>query len=41
MQNDFEKRYIAARRKLIESEFSFLNPAQRKAVMTVDGPLLR
>ncbi len=40
MQNDFEKRYIAARRKLIESEFSFLNPEQRKAVMTVDGPLL-
>ena len=40
MQNDFEKRYIAARKKLIESEFSFLNPEQRKAVMTVDGPLL-
>ena len=40
MRNDFEKRYIAARRKLIESEFSFLNPEQRKAVMTVEGPLL-
>ena len=40
MQTDFEKRYIAARRKLIESEFSFLNPEQRRAVMTVEGPLL-
>ena len=40
MRNDFEKRYIATRRKLIESEFSFLNPEQRKAVMTVEGPLL-
>ena len=40
MQNSFEQRYIAARKKLIESEFSFLNPEQRKAVMTVEGPLL-
>ena len=40
MQTEFEKRYIAARKKLIESEFSFLNPEQRRAVMTVEGPLL-
>ena len=40
MQTDFEKRYIAARRKLIEADFSFLNPEQRRAVMTVEGPLL-
>ena len=40
MRNDFNERYIAARRKLIEAEFAFLNPEQRKAVMTVDGPLL-
>ena len=40
MTAEFQKRYIDARRKLIESEFSFLNPEQRRAVMTVDGPLL-
>ncbi len=40
MDREFEKRYIAARRKLIESEFSFLNPEQRRAVMTLEGPLL-
>ena len=40
MTTDFEKRYIAARKKLIEAEFAFLNPEQRRAVMTVDGPLL-
>ena len=40
MQADFEKRYIVARRALIEKEFSFLNPEQRRAVMTVEGPLL-
>ena len=37
---EFEQRYIAARKKLIESEFAFLNPEQRQAVMTIDGPLL-
>ena len=40
MTTEFEQRYIAARKKLIEAEFSFLNPEQRKAVMTVEGPLL-
>ena len=40
MQTDFEKRFLAARKKLIESEFTFLNPEQRRAVMTVEGPLL-
>lgn len=40
MSNDFNERYIAARRALIAAEFQFLNPEQRKAVMTVDGPLL-
>lgn len=40
MSNDFEKRYIEARRKLIASEFHFLNPEQRAAVMAVEGPLL-
>ena len=40
MTTEFEKRYLAARKKLIESEFAFLNPEQRRAVMTVEGPLL-
>ena len=40
MDTSFEKRYIAARRKLIESDFAGLNPEQRKAVMTTEGPLL-
>jgi len=40
MNADFEKRYIAARRKVIENDFANLNPEQRKAVMTTEGPLL-
>ena len=40
MKNDFEKRYIEARRKVIESDFSGLNPMQRKAVLATEGPLL-
>ena len=40
MTREFEERYIAARKKLIEAEFSFLNPEQRRAVMTTRGPLL-
>ena len=40
MTSEFEQRYLEARKKLIEGEFSFLNPEQRRAVMAVDGPLL-
>ena len=40
MTTEFAERYIAARKKLIEAEFSFLNPEQRRAVMAVEGPLL-
>lgn len=40
MTQDFEKRYIAARKKVIESDFARLNPQQRQAVMTTEGPLL-
>lgn len=40
MDNDFEKRYIDARRKVIEAEFSGLNEMQRRAVMATEGPLL-
>lgn len=40
MNTDFEKRYIDARRNLIESDFASLNPMQRKAVMATEGPLL-
>ncbi len=40
MDSNFENRYIQARRKLIEADFAKLNPEQRKAVMTTEGPLL-
>ena len=40
MNNDFEKRYIEARQKVIETEFAGLNPMQRKAVMATEGALL-
>jgi len=40
MNADFEKRYLAARRKVIENDFMKLNPEQRRAVMTTEGPLL-
>ena len=33
-------RFVAARRKYIESQFQNLNAMQRKAVMTTEGPLL-
>ncbi len=40
MTKEFEERYIKARRAVVEAEFSHLNPMQRKAVMTTEGPLL-
>ena len=40
MKNDFKQRYIAARRRVIEHDFARLNPMQREAVLTTEGPLL-
>ena len=40
MTQDFESRFIMARKKYIESQFSQLNDMQRQAVMTTEGPLL-
>ncbi len=40
MTDTWINRFIAARRRYIESQFANLNPEQRKAVMTTDGPLL-
>lgn len=37
---DFEERYIAARRKVISRDLQRLNPMQRQAAMTTEGPLL-
>ena len=37
---DFKERYIAARRAVIAQDLSRLNPMQRKAAMTTEGPLL-
>ena len=38
--NDFKQRYIAARRAVIARDFQRLNPMQRQAAMTTEGPLL-
>ena len=40
MNNDFNKRYLEARKKVIETDFAGLNPMQRKAVMATEGALL-
>ncbi len=40
MNEELMQRFIAARRRYIESQFANLNPMQRQAVMTTDGPLL-
>ena len=40
MIHNFEERYIAARRAVIERRYSRLNPQQREAVLTTEGPLL-
>ena len=37
---DFNQRYIAARRAVIARDLRRLNPMQRKAAMTTEGPLL-
>ena len=37
---ELEKRFIAARKRVIEAEFSNLNPMQRQGVLTTEGPLL-
>ncbi len=38
--NEFERRFIAARRKAIELDYQRLNPMQREGVLTTEGPLL-
>ena len=40
MENLNVKQYIEARRRFIEAEFTRLNPMQREAVLTTEGPLL-
>ena len=40
MTNDLAPRYLAVKRALFEKKYSFLNEMQRKAVFTVEGPLL-
>lgn len=40
MTEQFEKRFIAARRKYIAAQFAELNEMQRQAVLTTEGPLL-
>lgn len=38
--NDFCKRYCAARKEVIARDFQRLNPMQRQAALTTEGPLL-
>nr|WP_326166383.1 UvrD-helicase domain-containing protein [uncultured Oscillibacter sp.] len=38
--NDFDRRYAAARRAVIAGDLRQLNPMQRRAAMTTEGPLL-
>ena len=40
MDTEFKKRYAAARRRMIEKDFAFLNGKQREAVLATEGPLL-
>ena len=40
MTEDFSRRFAAARRQIIEKEYADLNPEQREAVLTTEGPLL-
>lgn len=40
MTEEMLSRFVSARRKYIESQFQNLNPMQRDAVLTTEGPLL-
>ena len=40
MAENFESRFLSARRDYIESRFPHLNPMQRQAVLATEGPLL-
>ena len=40
MNDAYLNRFVEARRTYIEKQFTKLNPEQRKAVLTTEGPLL-
>ena len=40
MDNRQTTRFVQLRKALIEREFTSLNPMQRQAVLTTEGPLL-
>ena len=40
MTEDFSRQFAAARRQIIEKKYANLNPEQREAVLTTEGPLL-
>ncbi len=40
MRENFEKRYAAARRKVIARRYHRMNPRQQEGVLTTEGPLL-
>ena len=38
--NELERKFVAARRKAIATDYQKLNPMQREGVLTTEGPLL-
>ena len=40
MDQNFEQRFLAARRQIIRRRFEHLNEMQQQAVLTTQGPLL-
>ena len=38
--DDFTKRFVEARRRVIRSDFAQLNNMQQQAVLATEGPLL-
>ena len=40
MVNDFEKRFVKARKEYIRAQFTHLNEMQQQAVLATEGPLL-
>ena len=39
-ETEFKRRFLKARRAVIERDFAHLNDMQREAVMATEGPLL-
>ncbi|HIX65250.1 MAG TPA: UvrD-helicase domain-containing protein, partial [Candidatus Anaerotruncus excrementipullorum] len=40
MDRQLQERFLAVRRRIIDGFFSRMNPVQRQAIFTMDGPVL-